>query len=200
MKLRGCSNLHPNPTSFHKPGEGAVFSSPGHNIYDLRGTFTGDAAGTPEADWAAMDMQLNGFLDQVDDLVWPGYRTVTAYFTDYHINDTGEYEFDLVIKGLMGPEATSTGWHFPVSLSQVCNHPRPFNPMTVISYSLSRPASVRVMIYDVARRLVRGISPGRQEAGFHSCTWSGVSNGGRAVSSGSLCSEYRQMARKGGDK
>jgi len=164
--------------------EVAVFTSPEHNLFALRGAFTGTAAGTPEADWVAMDLQLDGFLDQIDDMAWPGYLTVTGYFTDYRINNTGEYEFDLVFQGLLGTSTTSAGSDLPISLARVRNHPNPFNPMTVISYDLSRPTSVRVMIYDLSGRLVREIAPGRQEVGFQSCTWDGASNDGRAVSSG----------------
>ncbi len=53
------------------------------------------------------------------------------------------------------------------------NHPNPFNPQTVITFSLPRAQDVRLRIYDISGRLVRTLVRGRLEAGSHEVTWKG---------------------------
>jgi len=47
------------------------------------------------------------------------------------------------------------------------NYPNPFNPVTTIAYSLTRPAPIRLVIYDVSGRAVRTLDPGIQAEGRH---------------------------------
>jgi flagellar hook assembly protein FlgD len=53
-----------------------------------------------------------------------------------------------------------------------------------IAYSLARPASARLRIYNVAGRLVRTLVNEAQEAGPHEVVWDGRSNAGATVGSG----------------
>jgi hypothetical protein len=63
--------------------------------------------------------------------------------------------------------------------------PNPFNPRTVIDYSLARPAHVRLDIFDVQGRHVRTLV-NDQQAGpaQYQVPWTGTNDRGRAVSSG----------------
>ena len=68
------------------------------------------------------------------------------------------------------------------------NFPNPFNPETWIPYELSQEAAVTITIYDVAGRVVRRLSLGRQEAGQYlekeeAAYWDGRSESGELVSS-----------------
>ncbi len=63
--------------------------------------------------------------------------------------------------------------------------PNPFNPMTVISFSLAREGAVRLRILDVSGRLVRTLVDGkRMPAGRHSVRWDGRDEEGRTAASG----------------
>ena len=65
------------------------------------------------------------------------------------------------------------------------NFPNPFNPVTVIRFSLPEPAQVSLSIYDLQGRLVRVLlKPGRTEAGVHSTAWDGTNDSGKQVPSG----------------
>ena len=66
------------------------------------------------------------------------------------------------------------------------NSPNPFNPTTVIRYSLdgTAPAHTTLRIYDTAGRLVRTLVDEPQAAGEQSATWNGEDSRGRAVTSG----------------
>lgn len=59
------------------------------------------------------------------------------------------------------------------------NYPNPFNPTTQIQFALSKPARVRLVVYDMLGREVAKLADGEMAAGYHSVTWnaSGVSSG-----------------------
>ena len=69
------------------------------------------------------------------------------------------------------------------------NYPNPFNPRTVIPYTLARPASVTLEIRDLAGRLVRTLAAAAvQTAGAHTATWDGCAARGRPLPSATyLC-------------
>lgn len=51
------------------------------------------------------------------------------------------------------------------------NVPNPFNPMTVIRYSLARDGAVDLRVYDAAGREVARLASGRESRGTHEVTW-----------------------------
>jgi hypothetical protein len=62
--------------------------------------------------------------------------------------------------------------------------PNPFNPATSIRFSLSHPARVRLLIFDVSGARVRSLADGPMPAGEHRLTWDGTNDRGRPLSSG----------------
>jgi len=75
----------------------------------------------------------------------------------------------------------------PVALAGIVlepNHPNPFNPSTVISYSLPRATHVRLAVYALDGRLVSVLADEPQPADRHSITWHGRDDRGQAVSAG----------------
>ena len=62
--------------------------------------------------------------------------------------------------------------------------PKPFNPQTVLEYSLPQAMSAELAIYDVRGQLVRRLVSGHQAVGTHSVTWIGTDDNGRRASSG----------------
>ena len=77
--------------------------------------------------------------------------------------------------------------HVPAAAPVVLlpNRPNPFNPATVIPYSLAVPAEVTLTIHDAAGRLVRAVVTAEaRSAGRHSASWRGLDDRGRAVPSG----------------
>jgi aminopeptidase N len=69
-----------------------------------------------------------------------------------------------------------------VRLSQ--NIPNPFGGTTRIAFSLSKPAYVRLGVYDVRGREVAELVDRKMDAGKHSVAWNGVDRAGRRVASG----------------
>ncbi|MBN1824759.1 MAG: hypothetical protein JW958_00750 [Candidatus Eisenbacteria bacterium] len=64
------------------------------------------------------------------------------------------------------------------------NRPNPFNPTTTLRFYLSRPASARLAVYDVAGRMVRLLFDGKSPAGWNDVVWNGENGSGRPVGSG----------------
>ena len=67
---------------------------------------------------------------------------------------------------------------------QLRNYPNPFNPSTTIEYSLSRPSSVQINIYNQAGQLIRLLKNEPTQAGEHSILWNGKDDRGDSVVSG----------------
>jgi hypothetical protein len=72
----------------------------------------------------------------------------------------------------------------PALLSLAGNYPNPFNPRTTIHYQLSRPAVVKVSIYNLMGKEVRTFHPGLQTSGVQEVHWDGKNHAGRQVASG----------------
>ncbi len=64
------------------------------------------------------------------------------------------------------------------------NYPNPFNPSTVVSFTVPKWEKVEVRVYDVSGRFVRTLADGTFEPGTHSISWDGTNEGGRDVGSG----------------
>ncbi len=68
------------------------------------------------------------------------------------------------------------------SLSQ--NFPNPFNPSTIISYTLPKRADVSISIINLLGQNVKTIKNDNQIAGKHEIIWDGTDQSGRSVASG----------------
>ncbi len=65
------------------------------------------------------------------------------------------------------------------------NFPNPFNPATVIEYSLPKASRVSVAIYNaIGQEIARLVGNEMQSPGAHEVTWNGKDASGKAVSSG----------------
>lgn len=66
------------------------------------------------------------------------------------------------------------------------NRPNPFNPLTVIGYTVpgTVPEQVRLRVYTVAGRLVRTLVSRRDEPGYHEVGWDGKDERGIPAASG----------------
>lgn len=66
--------------------------------------------------------------------------------------------------------AAKTEAALPTGYSLEASYPNPFNPTTVIRYSLPEPARVRLVVYDLLGREVMRLVEGTQAAGWHVVT------------------------------
>ena len=80
------------------------------------------------------------------------------------------------------------------------NYPNPFNPNTVIEFSLDIKSEVNIQVFNIKGELVRDISMGDTPSGIHSAIWNAKDNFGRVVPSGmyiySITSNQRTISDK----
>ncbi len=108
-----------------------------------------------------------------------GYHTSCIFPQDELIYTNGVWIFRNDLMTTSAPEAAG------MASDALTSYPNPFNPTTVISYSLSSPSDVRLGIYDVSGRLVSLLKDGVIEsAGPHSVRWQGVTSSGSGAASG----------------
>jgi FlgD Ig-like domain len=62
--------------------------------------------------------------------------------------------------------------------------PNPFNPLTVVHYSVPQPGHVRLDIYDARGARVTTLVDREHHAGSFTAAWRGVDDAGQPVSSG----------------
>ena len=63
-------------------------------------------------------------------------------------------------------------------------YPNPFNPRTVLAFSLAAAGEAKLAIYDASGRLVRVLATGEQPAGFQERVWDGRNASGEEAASG----------------
>ena len=81
------------------------------------------------------------------------------------------YAYDMAYCMTLGDDVASTTTPQTVTLEQ--NHPNPFNPVTTISYGLTSPAEVELVVYNIAGETVSTLVDGPQTAGMHSLQFDG---------------------------
>jgi hypothetical protein len=86
------------------------------------------------------------------------------------------------IQPIVGVESGSEPGEPAFALEQ--NSPNPFNPVTNIFFSISEKAEVRLHVYDVSGRLVKGLVDGWREPGVYSEAWDGRDDAGKQLPSG----------------
>ncbi len=92
---------------------------------------------------------------------------------------------DGYVGGYSDPVATSTGVEeAPLALAFTSVAPNPFNPRTVIRFSVPSEGKVSLRIHDARGRLVRNLVDEILTPGTHDATWQGRDNNGAGVAAG----------------
>jgi len=91
-------------------------------------------------------------------------------------DDAGRYEVSLPI--------VSVDDENPVSCSLGRNYPNPFNPTTIIPYSLDAPGHVTLIIYNVMGQTVRTLVDSYRSGGTYTALWDGRTDDGRPAAAG----------------
>ena len=71
------------------------------------------------------------------------------------------------------------------------NYPNPFNPSTVINFTLPEEMKISLSIYNISGRYIKTIINGSKSAGRSSVVWDGLDSSGNKVSSGIYFYELR---------
>ncbi|PEA55728.1 collagenase [Bacillus pseudomycoides] len=79
------------------------------NTFTVEGTYTGNATKGESEDWKTMSKQVNEALEKLSQKEWSGYKTVTAYFVNYRVNNENQFQYDIVFHGIATDEGESQG-------------------------------------------------------------------------------------------
>ncbi len=82
------------------------------------------------------------------------------------------------------PEGTSAQSAVPTEYSLGQCYPNPFNPSTVIEYSLSTRGRVTLVVYNTIGQQIATLVNAEQEAGSYAVRWNGATDRGAKVASG----------------
>jgi len=77
------------------------------------------------------------------------------------------------------------------------NYPNPFNPSTIIEYTLARRSRVAITVYNMLGREVTTLVDAFKPAGRYTVAWDGTAAGGRSVASGMYF--YRMVTASGSE-
>jgi hypothetical protein len=136
------------------------------------------------------------FPDSVDVTLGPGAsKTVGVNIVpfsdgsctgDFNLHSVGDPQltsfFQVTLwagQGLGAPELLAAS---RLGLAQ--NAPNPVRSSTSIGFSLPKPSTVSLAVYDVAGRLVRELASGTWGAGVHSVSWNGADASGAPAAGG----------------
>ncbi|MCD4650480.1 MAG: T9SS type A sorting domain-containing protein, partial [Candidatus Cloacimonetes bacterium] len=123
--------------------------------------------------------------------VKPGSYDVTASKHDY-ISDSIDGITVTAGEQLTGQDFSLTYIGTPVTdetvpgsvITLLNNYPNPFNPETCINFKLSEQATVSLSIYNIKGEKVRQLANSKFSSGEHKLTFNGLSDSGKALSSG----------------
>jgi hypothetical protein len=113
---------------------------------------------------------------------WSGLDTIWFKACDPGgLCDSDEAIFTVLVSGVTDKDSSLSG---PPEFLLNQNHPNPFNLKTNITYSVSVPGKITLVIYNLLGRRVRTLADEHQTPGNKSLDWDGTDDKGNTVSSG----------------
>jgi hypothetical protein len=115
-------------------------------------------------------------------------QDANTFFATAPAEFTGEVTFDLYLDTGGSWTLLSSRSLAPAAVPQLTQlsgvHPNPFNPMTKVSFRVSKAGPVTVTVHDLAGRRIAILADSPYEPGEYSATWNGQDSRGRAMPSG----------------
>lgn len=147
-------------------------------------------------DWTQAQFDLSAYAGQKIRLRWRFGSDGAANFEGWYVDDVNLVTTTDETVGV--DEAAGAN---PVRTALLGAAPNPFNPRTLIRYSIaSGTGPVRLTIHDASGRLVRTLVSGNAAVGRHDAIWDGSDDRGRAVSTGVYFAVMRANGIRQSDK
>ena len=118
-----------------------------------------------------LDLAVGGAAVNLAPSASPGFVTATATGDGHVILAWDEFrspEKNIFADRIGGPVVSGVGPHLPSPVQLAQNRPNPFNPSTVIEFTLAAGGQVRLEIFDVRGRKVGVLLDEQRAAGTHS--------------------------------
>lgn len=104
-----------------------------------------------------------------------------AVYSDF--SDPVSVAYKIFMKRVSDDDSRSIT-EFPSTIELGQNFPNPFNPETEISFALSEPSSVKIVVSDMLGREIVTLVDREYSAGYQKVTWKGTDGSGNRVGSG----------------
>ncbi len=119
-------------------------------------------------------------------LLAPGDTLTVTITAAYEITGVGLAPYEVAIYRFLSDTVVDSGGDIVPSsrLRLEPNYPNPFNPSTMIRYSLPGRAEIRLTLYDVTGREIAVLREGMEDEGSHEVRWDGKGGDGRPVATG----------------
>ncbi len=159
--------------------EGTLVFLDGSNSFDPDGDEITYQWTTPE------DIILDDPNSMQPSFIAPDVSEDTSYIINLVVNDglvnsePDEVEITVLWDGVKVDDNSIN-----VSKFNLNNFPNPFNPETMIKFSLKTPEKILIEVYNIRGEIVRTLVNAELEADFHEVLWNGKDNDGKRVSSG----------------
>lgn len=98
-------------------------------------------------------------------------------------NDPNRPELDIAVTGV-ATDSVGIGDILPRITKLIGNYPNPFNPSTVIEFSLEKEMFVNLSIYNIKGEKISTIINSKMSAGNHKINWNGLDGSRRGLSAG----------------
>lgn len=112
------------------------------------------------------------------DQVYPGLYEVTGYYT-YDNYDTVYLTVDIVFSQVIVSDYSVLDYNF-----NLMNYPNPFNPSTIVKFSIIEGHDINLSIYNIKGQYVKNLLADRVDKGEYSVIWEGVDEYDEVVDSG----------------
>lgn len=132
------------------------------------------------------EIEESGY-ERISEAPVPARGEKTSYaFNDetVQLNRTYYYKLQDVSEGRDGQTFGPYAFSYTATFDLEQNAPNPFNPTTVIRFTLPKDSHVKLVIYDVAGRSVRTLIDDKRTADYYDITWDGRDASGSPVASG----------------
>jgi hypothetical protein len=112
-------------------------------------------------------------------------RDYTYYITAVYTVESIEYESGTSDTIFVTPGTANEDGILDVVITELrSNYPNPFNPTTIISYSVLNADNIIIEIYNIKGQRVKTLVNENKNTGHYQVTWNGTDDSGRSVSSG----------------
>ena len=148
-----------------------------------------DTSELVDNEWKRIFLELTDTIEMTNQVV---FKFVACDIGDHGIVDAAIDDFAVEI--WLGVDVSNVGEtpESPPVLRLEQNHPNPFNPETIISFSLPSSGPADLGIFSVDGRRITTLVKGHMEVGPHRVSWHGKDMNGREVASGTYI--YRLQA------
>ena len=119
-----------------------------------------------------------------DNIPVPGIESPRINFWLFNGNAPANNQEAEIVISIVDTIPVSNDNTIPIGKTNLINYPNPFNPETVISFSLPQNSKVEVSIYNIKGQKVKNIINDNLIKGKHNLVWDGKDESGKPVPSG----------------